>query len=351
MIDRNTEEEFFDISESISLENDFNSEEPETKFTLLQDIYENRKIIIFTAIFLPIIVVAFILDYFAEYTLCIHNKSIEKKENAKKAKERALFLKKINQNNNSLLTKEEKKLKQRMLNKLAKKPKVPYINRDGSFNYNEYLMQRKNAKIDWSKFRDDYGYICETSKLSNEAMYRLVKSRRFNRVECIQDKNLANLIINENFSYIYNVDSDVFKNDYFFTKKILDRAIKTDNTYEFIEYFKRDYSMSSPIFANLMIEALEIKNNIIHIYDISSEIIDNFLLNEDFVRRYINHHFEILNNFAKSKSTSQTSIFYLAHEEINNKFEEAYRNFEQERLLKLLPAKQDAAPVKSRKKI
>lgn len=274
------------------------------------------------------------------------SKNLEIKQKIEKAKEQTLFLKKVNQNNNSLLTKEEKKLKQRMLNKLQKKPKVPYINRDGSFNYNEYLMQGKNAKIDWSKFRDNFGYIYETSGLTNEAIYRLVKSRKFNRVECIQDKNLANLIINEDFSYIYNVYSDAFENDYFFTKKILERALKTGHSYTFIHYFKENYSMTKPIFSDLMIQALEDDNNIIHIGDIYYRVIDNFLQNEDFVRRYVNSYIEILNNYAEEYYDNIDN-----YKKINNKFEEAYREFEQARLLKLLPAKQDEAPIKTKKKI
>jgi hypothetical protein len=335
-------QEFRDTTESVSLDED----------TYEKNNNKSKKYIeiTFTAIAATILIPFLFFSYpivaTLKYITNFKTKKLETKLRIEKAKERTLFLKKVNQNNNSLLTNEEKKLKQRMLNKLAKKPKVPYVNRDGSFNYNEYLMQGKNAKIDWSKFMDDCGYLQRGSYLSNEAIYKLVKSNKFLKERIVKNKNLANLIINENFSYIYSVRSDVFEDDYFFTKKILERALKTGHSHIFIRYFKENYSMAKPLFIDLMIKALEVDNNIIHIEDIYYKTINNLLQNEDFVRKYVNSYIEILNNYGEKYYDDIDH-----YGEINFQFEEAYKEFEEKRLLALLPAKQDEAPTKQRKKI
>jgi hypothetical protein len=87
-----------------------------------------------------------------------------------------------------------------------------------------------------------------------------------------------------------------------------------------------------------------------HLTIIDLEDIDNLIKNEEFVRVYISKHSNKIDRYLTSKIIIISEHSSDRLKEISPKIKEAYSNFEQERLLKLLPAKQDEAP-KPRKKI
>lgn len=85
--------------------------------------------------------------------------------------------------------------------------------------------------------------------------------------------------------------------------------------------------------------------------------LDKLISNEKFVRKYIRHYSTKIDEVAQWEINFNANTNTVCSERAKkliksvSAIKDAYSNFEQERLLKLLPKKQDEAPIKPRKKI